>query len=222
MNTIKAISIGVLSSDELKKIEKIISDNRFNPSTNFGFDIKSSDSMHLACQFIERIINERTYETLEGVEEKIEYVDYYKINFIFRSNSSISLCLIDPPRNTKYGLQMIRSLLVSNAKLKAIEFDLAKMIALANDDEKIKITSASISNLKMDDEILAKVRLISNSDISHFVEERYKDNFGKIDSLSGIFNGVPIEISKLGRVKFSAENIDLAIGLLERLKITKD
>lgn len=222
MNIIKAISIGFLSSDELKRIEFAVNEKKYNSNSNFGFDVQSVDSAHIKCQFIERIVNERTYETLDGVEEKIEYVDYYKMDFILRANSSFSLFLIDPPRNTKYGLQMIRSLIAGDAKLKSIEFDLEKMVWLANNGEKIKINSASISNLNMTNDILAKIKLVSNSNISEFVGGKYKDNSGCIDSLSGLVNGVPIEISKLGRIKISADSIEHVLNLLERFKVQKD
>lgn len=219
MNTIKAISIGTLSSEALKKIECIINEKKYSASSSFGFEIISSSLSHIESRFIERIVSERIYETLEGVEEKIEYVDYYRITFILRADSIFSLCLIDPPRNTKYGLQMIRSMLASDAKLKSIEFDLSKLLELAHKDEKIKITSASMSNLKVHDEILAKLKLISNHNISEFVREKYQINSGCIDSLSGELNGVPMEISKLGRIKVSSDHADHTLSMLEKLNI---
>lgn len=219
MNTIKAISIGMLSALDLKKIMIILDERAYSSETTFGFNVASANNECIECQFIERIVNERVYETLDGVDEKIEYVDYYKINFMLRANSSFSLCLIDPPRNTKYGLQMIRSLLAGNANLKSIELDLAKIILLDNHLKNIKIHSASISNLNITKDILAKIKLTSNSNISDFVREKYKDNSGCIDSLSGFVNDVPIEISKHGRIKVSADSIELVLELLEQFKL---
>ncbi|ELY4507419.1 hypothetical protein ACMW09_003414 [Cronobacter malonaticus] len=219
MNVIKVISIGKLSYDELKKIHATAVEKQYSIDSNFGFEIIEFGSEHLECQFVEKVVNERVYENLDGVEEKIEYVDYYKMQFILRSNSLFSLCLVDPPRNTTYGLKMIRSLLASNAKIQTIEFDLAKFFWGSDNNRDVLIRAASIANLKMDNDILAKVKLVSNSDISEFIQGKYKKNTGRIDSLTGVVNGVAMEISKLGRLKVSLEKLDEVLELLEVMNV---
>jgi len=114
---------------------------------------------------------------------------------------------------------MIRSLVTADAKLKSIEFDLAKIIWCANNGENIKIHAASISNLKMNNDILAKIKLVSNFNISDFVGGEYKYNSGCIDSLSGFVRGIPFEISKLGRIKTQVDSIEIVLSLLEQFNV---
>lgn len=160
---------------------------------------------NLIIEYKERVVKSEEYELVDGSIQTIELVSYFNFQVGFPLGNGRVAYLVNPPRESRYTYELLRSMLSDYTKISPAAFNLNAFLSKKTNSS--KVLGVTISNIQYSNEILAKTTLLSKTDLVEYYDTWIVRYPHSVDVLKLSIDGKVFDINRLGGIK--AKDADL-------------